>query len=215
MLQGSLGGSFFHAKTALNENLKKIRNLDDEWCQLHKMYDEKFSEYTNVVLNENNPSKEKLLYDECYTLAGRIKHISEEKRKLARESSDNINSHLETINDICKVISDKIRETSAADASIKRRGASKRGDKRKEAEAKEELEINEVLNKDTVVAMENEPIYCICREVAYGSMIQCDNDKCPIQWFHLECVKVTEIPKDDELWYCDKCSHKKNIKKKS
>ncbi|CEF63612.1 Zinc finger, PHD-type domain and Zinc finger, FYVE/PHD-type domain and Zinc finger, RING/FYVE/PHD-type domain and Zinc finger, PHD-finger domain-containing protein [Strongyloides ratti] len=215
MLQDSLSGSFYHAKTALGENLKKIRHLDDEWCQLHKIYDEQFSEYTNIVLNGGNPNEEKILFDKCLSLVERIKLISEEKRKLAREASDNINSHLETVNDICRVISDKIREASAADTSIKRKGLSKKGDKRKEVVIKEELEVNEVLNKDTVVAMENEPIYCICREVAYGSMIQCDNDKCPIQWFHLECVKVTEIPKDDELWFCDKCSAKKSTKRKN
>uniref|UniRef100_A0A0K0E8K0 Inhibitor of growth protein n=1 Tax=Strongyloides stercoralis TaxID=6248 RepID=A0A0K0E8K0_STRER len=215
MLQDSLGGSFFHAKTALGKNLEEIRRLDDEWCQLHKIYDEQFSEYTNVVLNGGSPNEEKVLFDKCLSLVEKIKFLSEEKRKLAREASDNINSHLETVNDICRVISDKIRETSAADTLLKRKGPSKKSDKRKEVEIKEELEVNEVLNNDTVVAMENEPIYCICREVAYGSMIQCDNDKCPIQWFHLECVKVTEIPKDDELWFCDKCSTKKNVKRKN
>uniref|UniRef100_A0A0N5BKE3 Inhibitor of growth protein n=1 Tax=Strongyloides papillosus TaxID=174720 RepID=A0A0N5BKE3_STREA len=215
MSQDSLGGSFFHAKTALTENLKRIRSLDEEWCQLHKVYDEEFSEYTKVVLNGGNPRREKILYDKCHDLAERIKVISEEKRKLARESSDNINSHLEAVNDICRAISDKIREASAADTTLKRKGPSKRGDKRKEVGIKEDLEVDEVLNKDNVVAMENEPIYCICKEVAYGSMIQCDNDKCPIQWFHLECVKVTEIPKDDELWFCDKCSGKRNVKRKN
>ncbi|CAD7000484.1 unnamed protein product [Ceratitis capitata] len=30
----------------------------------------------------------------------------------------------------------------------------------------------------------NEPRYCICNQISYGSMIACDNKKCPYEWFH-------------------------------
>ena len=34
-------------------------------------------------------------------------------------------------------------------------------------------------------------------------MIGCDNDLCPIEWFHFKCVQITSKPKGK--WYCPKC----------
>ncbi|KAM6304465.1 inhibitor of growth protein 3 isoform 2-T2 [Podargus strigoides] len=41
----------------------------------------------------------------------------------------------------------------------------------------------------------NEPRYCICNQVSYGEMVGCDNQDCPIEWFHYGCVGLTEAPK--------------------
>ena len=34
-------------------------------------------------------------------------------------------------------------------------------------------------------------------------MIGCDNDLCPIEWFHFNCVQLSTKPKGK--WYCPKC----------
>ncbi|XP_078253210.1 inhibitor of growth protein 2 [Rhinoraja longicauda] len=49
----------------------------------------------------------------------------------------------------------------------------------------------------------NEPTYCLCNQVSYGEMIGCDNEECPIEWFHFSCVGLTYKPKGK--WYCPKC----------
>ncbi|KAK6487057.1 inhibitor of growth protein 1-like [Huso huso] len=49
----------------------------------------------------------------------------------------------------------------------------------------------------------NEPTYCLCNQVSYGEMIGCDNDECPIEWFHFSCVALNHKPKGK--WYCPKC----------
>jgi len=49
----------------------------------------------------------------------------------------------------------------------------------------------------------NEPTYCICHQVSYGEMIACDNPDCPIEWFHIVCMGLQNIPKGK--WYCPKC----------
>ena len=56
----------------------------------------------------------------------------------------------------------------------------------------------------------NEPTYCLCQQVSYGEMVGCDNYDCPIEWFHFQCVGLTEKPKGK--WYCPRCSQ--NRKKK-
>lgn len=49
----------------------------------------------------------------------------------------------------------------------------------------------------------DEPRYCLCDQVSYGEMIGCDNDLCPIEWFHFGCMGLTAKPKGK--WYCPKC----------
>uniref|UniRef100_A0A1A7YEJ3 Inhibitor of growth protein n=1 Tax=Iconisemion striatum TaxID=60296 RepID=A0A1A7YEJ3_9TELE len=49
----------------------------------------------------------------------------------------------------------------------------------------------------------DEPTYCLCEQVSYGEMIGCDNDECPIEWFHFSCVGLNHKPKGK--WYCPKC----------
>jgi hypothetical protein len=54
----------------------------------------------------------------------------------------------------------------------------------------------------------NEPLYCICRRVSFGEMIACDNDDCPIEWFHYECVGFKDAQKIPNSWRCPKCMNK-------
>lgn len=48
--------------------------------------------------------------------------------------------------------------------------------------------------------------YCICRGPSRGNMISCENESCPIEWFHYECVGLKVAPK---VWYCRDCSKKR------
>lgn len=51
----------------------------------------------------------------------------------------------------------------------------------------------------------NEPVYCICRRIAYGEMVSCDNDDCEIEWFHYGCVGLSKEPRNQ--WFCPVCSN--------
>lgn len=55
-------------------------------------------------------------------------------------------------------------------------------------------------------------ICCILFQISYGEMIGCDNDLCPIEWFHFSCVSLTHKPKGK--WYCPRCrGDKPNVMK--
>lgn len=46
--------------------------------------------------------------------------------------------------------------------------------------------------------------WCICGRCEDDQiMLQCENDGCEIQWFHLECVGLTDVP--NNLWICQQC----------
>jgi hypothetical protein len=49
-----------------------------------------------------------------------------------------------------------------------------------------------------------EPVYCTCQRVSFGDMIACDNPDCAVEWFHYECVGLTEAPKG--RWVCPACA---------
>ena len=53
--------------------------------------------------------------------------------------------------------------------------------------------------------------YCLCRTLSYGQMVGCENDQCPYEWFHLECVGLKEPPSESAVWYCPKCRTKPSI----
>ena len=44
------------------------------------------------------------------------------------------------------------------------------------------------------------PQFCYCREGEHGQMAGCNNEQCPYQWFHLNCLKLKAIPKS-KTWY--------------
>eukprot|EP00698_Gefionella_okellyi_P012259 TRINITY_DN3295_c0_g1_i1.p1 TRINITY_DN3295_c0_g1~~TRINITY_DN3295_c0_g1_i1.p1 ORF type:complete len:325 (+),score=83.18 TRINITY_DN3295_c0_g1_i1:367-1341(+) len=55
-----------------------------------------------------------------------------------------------------------------------------------------------------VLADPSEPRYCVCGGVSHGDMVACDNEDCPYEWFHYECVGVTKAPNTE--WFCPVCS---------
>ncbi|OXV08573.1 hypothetical protein Egran_03664 [Elaphomyces granulatus] len=56
----------------------------------------------------------------------------------------------------------------------------------------------------------NEPRYCLCGDVSFGTMICCENGDCDKEWFHLECVGLSDVPSRTAKWYCPDCRVKLN-----
>lgn len=59
---------------------------------------------------------------------------------------------------------------------------------------------------NTALYNRDETKYCICRQISYGEMVACDNTECEIEWFHYDCVGITQPPKGK--WFCPDCSRK-------
>ncbi|KAG6243216.1 hypothetical protein E4U25_001778 [Claviceps purpurea] len=77
-----------------------------------------------------------------------------------------------------------------------------------------ESEMEEVDDEGQPIDPE-EPRYCLCNRVSFGTMIQCDNlDHCEREWFHLECVGLEDIPARTTKWYCPDCRKVLNIGEK-
>ncbi|KAF8558431.1 hypothetical protein OG21DRAFT_1504175 [Imleria badia] len=60
----------------------------------------------------------------------------------------------------------------------------------------------------SVPADPNEDRYCYCNQVSFGTMIACDNTECKLEWFHLGCTGLLEVPSKKTKWYCRECRPK-------
>lgn len=100
-----------------------------------------------------------------------------------------------------------------------------------------ETEMEEVDDEGNPIDPD-EPRYCLCNRVSFGTMIQCDNvdvsgsitsgtpsyrtqnsqltpvQNCKQEWFHLECVNLSEIPARTTKWYCPDCRKLLNLGEK-
>ncbi|XP_050354837.1 inhibitor of growth protein 2 [Nymphalis io] len=75
--------------------------------------------------------------------------------------------------------------------------------KKKKRKARQTAQRSETPPEETDAIDPDEPRYCLCDQISYGEMILCDNDLCPIEWFHFSCVFLTTKPKGK--WFCPKC----------
>ena len=49
--------------------------------------------------------------------------------------------------------------------------------------------------------------YCYCQKGSRGEMVACDNDNCPREWFHMDCIGMTasQLSGKGVKWYCLDC----------
>ncbi|XP_041983027.1 inhibitor of growth protein 1-like isoform X2 [Aricia agestis] len=75
--------------------------------------------------------------------------------------------------------------------------------KKKKRKSRQAAQRSETPPEETDPIDPDEPRYCLCDQISFGEMILCDNDLCPIEWFHFSCVSLTTKPKGK--WFCPKC----------
>uniref|UniRef100_A0A182N4A3 Inhibitor of growth protein n=1 Tax=Anopheles dirus TaxID=7168 RepID=A0A182N4A3_9DIPT len=86
-------------------------------------------------------------------------------------------------------------------------GGANSGKKKKRKTGGRGSQATREAREDTPAAEEtidpDEPTYCLCDQISFGEMILCDNDLCPIEWFHFSCVSLISKPKG--RWFCPNC----------
>ncbi|EGU85841.1 hypothetical protein FOXB_03689 [Fusarium oxysporum f. sp. conglutinans Fo5176] len=96
----------------------------------------------------------------------------------------------------------------------KRKAPPKKKARAKKDKGSVEVELEDV-DDDGNPIDPDEPKYCLCNRVSFGTMIACENaDYCKQEWFHLECVGLEEVPARTTKWYCPECRIKLNIGEK-
>jgi len=141
----------------------------------------------------NDDSSDPIKEINCYK--DMIENISARKVTLATRAYDFLDHTVKCVDEEIKVIEKAMKLNGYEIATI------------------EELEEEGMLGKKSRTSESStslEPVYCICRNIAHGDMISCDNEKCNIEWFHFACVGLTKLPKGD--WFCKTCKSALNKK---
>lgn len=133
-----------------------------------------------------------------------IDDLSNIKVQISVKNYDIIDQIIKSIDNELVLLEKTILHTDSADL-IKKMNDNKQ-------EKPDESLIKKRKMQSNNEAYPSEPVYCICKRIAFGDMIACDNEDCPIEWFHYPCVNLTRKPRNS--WVCSYCSNKnKKLKK--
>lgn len=129
---------------------------------------------------------------------------AERPTKRARRSRNDTFSGLESNHNESISTETPVKSQSVANNSSTQKKASTGKKKKKKSKQNVQVQRDDTPPKDEETLIDpDEPTYCLCDQVSYGEMIMCDNDLCPIEWFHFSCVFLTTKPKGK--WFCPKC----------
>ena len=171
--------------TDLYKSLNLMRELDQQCQGLLTDLHGKEQEYLEALDNQIEPQQE--LLEEIQLKQQRVKSLSDEKVQLAVQTYDLV--------DRC------IRKL---DADLKLFDAQLSQEEREKLHSRQlDARVQTVVQADMPVDPD-EPVYCTCRRVSFGQMVQCDGPSCRYEWFHFECVGLSGSgPKGK--WYCPQC----------
>uniref|UniRef100_A0A3Q3K8R1 Inhibitor of growth protein n=1 Tax=Monopterus albus TaxID=43700 RepID=A0A3Q3K8R1_MONAL len=155
--------------------------------------DEKIHVVTQMTELVENRSRQMDSHSLCLQEPSEAERVTTERRSFFFRNSESRDSSHASANG--SLVDDPVEELSIPPSREKKSKSSKK----KKRKAKQERDASPV---DFAIDP-NEPTYCLCEQVSYGEMIGCDNDQCPIEWFHFSCVGLTYKPKGK--WYCPKC----------
>ncbi|WPT12378.1 Inhibitor of growth protein 5 [Picochlorum sp. SENEW3] len=149
-----------------------------------------------------------------------IMMISEEKVKRAQQVYDLVDQHIRKLDKDLKNFGAEVsKERDRLDIPVPVReqkntvdlssGRKRKETPRSDAEAPVEVDPNmsaeQLYQEALAVTDPNEPKYCYCNRISFGEMIACENDDCPIEWFHFGCVGLTPENRPVGQWFCDEC----------
>ena len=164
------------------------------------------------LIEEKNKSPStfsKKLNTELQDMTYILEDMAERKALLAVRNYDFIDKHVHIVDQEIKVLEAAMRlngyeniinKNLGSKESITNAPIQKRGRGRPSLGERNNSALSHIDGADIDP---NEPVYCICRQIAYGEMIACDNEECVIEWFHYSCVNLTKKPKN--IWFCSSC----------
>lgn len=190
-----LGDEKMHLLQAIQDKIEnKTRLLDHDFKNLDFGKEEPASTETKeqvpVITNSNTSSNNNV-------------NTAERPNKRARRSRHDTLTGLDTSQNDNGQAEHVLRSqvTSTANNTAKKNAGAGKKKKRK---SRQNHQREETPPKEEEPSIDHdEPTYCLCDQISFGEMIMCDNDLCPIEWFHFSCVSLSTKPKGK--WYCPKC----------
>lgn len=164
-----------------------------------KIAHQKYIESTSQQSNSTDPNSNEIDSDndfesESRTLSTKTSTTSLWKRKATTNTNSN-----STLNLKRKCVTNSEHQTDRTD----RKKATQRNANSNTQNSTNANGKRIKLNNESSSTPSDEPTYCLCSQLSYGSMILCDSKVCEIKWFHFNCVNLTTKPKGK--WFCPNC----------
>jgi hypothetical protein len=211
----------------LRRNFTKMTDKDVMNKEIMVQIDGTSDDYLRKV-RDLSPTKRKAEMEKIQHMFKKAKELSDEKVNIAVATYEMIDKHIRKLDsDLAKFESEmkdkgRLSQTESEEEEVvnkkkmkdkKKKGVKEEENNKKKKKAKkvENLTTPLISYVGSGVPQEvldmpvdpNEPTYCTCQQVSYGEMIGCDNQDCPIEWFHFGCMDLSHKPKGK--WYCPKC----------
>eukprot|EP00090_Calanus_glacialis_P027485 TRINITY_DN43353_c0_g1_i1.p1 TRINITY_DN43353_c0_g1~~TRINITY_DN43353_c0_g1_i1.p1 ORF type:complete len:251 (-),score=85.81 TRINITY_DN43353_c0_g1_i1:414-1133(-) len=223
-------GNYLKGLTGLPNDVRKnfsnMLNLDERNHDLTTEIDSASQEYLRKVKERHlNPRKRKSEMEKIMKMFHEAKDNSDSKVNIAIQTYELVDKHIRKLDADLAKFESEMKETGGRLSQTESEDDEKVTEKKMTKKKKKTLTKDDETKKPvTAVAAAtiangvaavgdipivdmpvdpNEPTYCLCQQVSYGEMIGCDNQDCPIEWFHFPCMALTVKPKGK--WYCPKC----------
>lgn len=170
-------------------NLKLNMNIKD--LKMTKVIKNEPNKNSKIML-ELKPNNKEIESDAINVLNidNSNEHSNNKKTTLTKNVQMNLDSNIQTI-------------FSGTNKNTKNTAVDKNSRTQSSYNSKRRISSSSDISDQLYDSSDIQPTYCICEEISYGVMICCDNDLCPIEWFHFGCVSLSRKPKGK--WYCPNC----------
>lgn len=187
------------------ETMERIEELDDVSKSLSERMDQLIAEMAK------NPSKfPKKSLEELKTMRQLLEDLAERKAQLAVRNYDFIDQQVHLVDHELRVLESVMRcsnptgyseHLAVSEGALAGLGGAAHQSKKGGRGGEGNLDRGIIDSFEPIDP--NEPVYCICRQIAYGDMIACDNEECAVEWFHYSCVNLKSKPL--KSWFCPTC----------
>ncbi|OAG29598.1 hypothetical protein NEDG_00731 [Nematocida displodere] len=179
------------APRTVQKALTQILEIEKSITEEKKILDKEMSQIMEALEEDVMPKSLSLIKGEIDNPLKRIntsylRILDADRKKLAILM--NLHQKLEQTSEGLKDSSNEFKESIAKGALTQKLGR-----------------ITKLLEQkiDSDDSDDEENIYCLCKRPMAGEMVVCDNNNCPVQWYHCACVGLKTTPK--KKWVCATC----------
>ncbi|CAM9420688.1 unnamed protein product [Choristocarpus tenellus] len=105
--------------------------------------------------------------------------LGDEKIRIVQHGYDFLDTHIRRLDEDLKRMEADLRRRDLLPPPEMERSASQRKRRRASSEAEASLSTGSTAGQQVDLPVDpNEPVYCICKQVAFGEMVACDNPAC-------------------------------------
>eukprot|EP01006_Ploeotia_vitrea_P063602 TRINITY_DN85868_c0_g1_i1.p1 TRINITY_DN85868_c0_g1~~TRINITY_DN85868_c0_g1_i1.p1 ORF type:complete len:211 (+),score=12.56 TRINITY_DN85868_c0_g1_i1:27-659(+) len=175
-----------HLPAELFKRLNLMRELDEKSLQISNQLQEDEEDFFESISSSGClDADEHAMQSQIEEKHKRVNNLCTEKLLLAHQTYDVLDKCITRLDQDLKRCESLLPPTTRA------------------ARVKTEEEESEEGEDQEMPVDPDEPVFCICRKVSFGRMIQCENSNCPYEWFHFSCVGLSAAPRGS--WHCTHC----------